>query len=84
MCIRDRFRGRLSGGKLAGTFEKAGEGGSGQWEVVRNRARSAGANAGVDDLVRITVCLVPGIILSVVLLALWTRTFTHKRIHGFR
>ncbi len=40
--------------------------------------------ATVGDLVRITVFLLPAVILSVVLLALWTRGFTHKRMHGLR
>jgi hypothetical protein len=40
--------------------------------------------ATVDDLVRITVFLLPAVILSVVLLALWIRGFTHKRMHGVR
>lgn len=53
---------------------------------VRLRPNSAAApiTATVDDLVRITVFLLPAVILSVVLLALWTRRFTQKRIHGSR
>jgi hypothetical protein len=78
------FRGRLSGGKLAGTFEKLGEASVGVWEVARPGTRPAGVTASVNDLVGITILMVPGVILAVVLLALWTRSFTHKRSHRFK
>ena len=78
------FRGQLSGGKLSGTFEKLGETGSGVWEVSRPTTRHAGVLTSVDDLVSITILMVPGVILAVVLLALWTRSFTHKRNRVFK
>jgi hypothetical protein len=38
--------------------------------------------ASVGDLVRIGACLVPAVIVPVVLLALWTRRFTQKRMRS--
>lgn len=78
------FRGRLTGGKLAGTFEKIGEARAGAWELARPQAHAAGIAPSIQDLIGITVLLVPGVILAVVLLALWTRSFTHKRSHRFK
>jgi hypothetical protein len=45
-----------------------------------SHAAAAPIGVSVDDLVRITACLIPAIMLSVVLVSLWIRGFTRKRI----
>jgi uncharacterized integral membrane protein len=42
----------------------------------------ASAPIAMPDLIRITLWLVGGIALTVILLVLWVRNFTKKRIHG--
>jgi hypothetical protein len=82
------FHGRLNGETLSGDFESSGDVGSGRWELARASPsavpRGAAVATGIDNLVAITICLVACIILAVVLLSLWTRSFTHQRIHSVR
>jgi hypothetical protein len=71
------FRGRIIHDKIIGTLESE-TAAPVSWEVTRTQSRSSQA-ANLDGLIHITMLLVPAIILGVVLLALWTRSFTHKR-----
>jgi len=69
------FRGRLMAGKLSGTVQRSGES-IGFWQVARPRT------ADTTNLVQLTVLIVPGVLVAVILLTLWSRRFMLRRANG--
>jgi len=48
--------------------------------LARAQSHSVRFAPGVSDLVCATICLIPGVIIAVLLLGVWTRRFTNRRI----
>jgi len=83
------FHGDLTAGRLSGTVQRSGGGDAGVWEVERSVASAAASSSistsiSTKRFVGLASVVAAGIIVSVVLLALWTRRFLWGRMTSGR
>ena len=74
------FHGDLNAGRLSGTVQRSRGGDAGVWEVERSVSAASTSAVSSKRFVGLASMVAAGIIVSVVLLALWTRRFLWGRM----